>query len=443
MVEDKEKALEKAKKKKLPSGVSAADKVRAIKERTQAITKAQEELDKWKAIAEVPAKQRAKVEEERIAKEKAEAEAKRKAEEETKRKAEAEAKRKAEEEKKRKAEEEKNNAEEGSEEIKPIGKGVFGNIYDQFKGKVKEAFAFLMKRKSGDLLGVFHREEFGDIDLVWGDYDGGLGHIIRRHMVEQNDFASVDEIQQIISEVIKNGRVVRENTDKINIEYDGYRVTIGKTIRDNKGIILRQKNWVITAFDKSKPKHEKRRTSSSETLTTPSANQKADGVTLPSNDSSSTDKDTDSSPSSQTNTQEKSTQSAVESAEAETETKPTESQKEAGNYKKGHVKVGKFDITIENPKGSERSGTDANGKKWSITMNNTYGYIRGTEGVDGDHIDVFLSNDMDKWDGKKVFVVDQYNPDGTFDEHKVMLGFNSAEEARNAYLSNYETLMTI
>ena len=102
------------------------------------------------------------------------------------------------------------------------------------------------------------------------------------------------------------------------------------------------------------------------------------------------------------------------------------------------MKVGAFDVTIENPKGSERSGTDANGKKWSVKMNNTYGYIRGTEGVDGDHIDVFLAEDMDKWDGKYVFVVDQYNPDGSFDEHKVMLGFNNTEEARSAYLSNYE-----
>ena len=134
----------------------------------------------------------------------------------------------------------------------------------------------------------------------------------------------------------------------------------------------------------------------------------------------------------------KSTQAAVESASAEVETSPTEAQKKAGNYKMGHVKVGAFDVTIENPKGSERSGTDANGKKWSVKMNNTYGYIRGTEGVDGDHIDVFLAEDMDKWDGKYVFVVDQYNPDGTFDEHKVMLGFNSTEEARSAYLSNYE-----
>ena len=163
---------------------------------------------------------------------------------------------------------------------------------------------------------------------------------------------------------------------------------------------------------------------------------KGSGITPQS--TSSADKVTESSPSPQENGPKNSTQSAIESASAEVETSPTEAQKKAGNYKMGHVKVGAFDVTIENPRGSERSGTDANGKKWSVKMNNTYGYIRGTEGVDGDHIDVFLAEDMDKWDGKYVFVVDQYNPDGTFDEHKVMLGFNSMEEARSAYLSNYE-----
>lgn len=102
------------------------------------------------------------------------------------------------------------------------------------------------------------------------------------------------------------------------------------------------------------------------------------------------------------------------------------------------MQVGTFDVTIENPKGSKRSGTDADGKRWETTMTHTYGYIRGTKGVDGDHIDVYLSSDIDGWNGRKVFVVDQYNPDGTFDEHKVMLGFNDKDEAFEAYLSNYE-----
>lgn len=129
--------------------------------------------------------------------------------------------------------------------------------------------------------------------------------------------------------------------------------------------------------------------------------------------------------------------SKIAQAEAETEQNPTEAQKEAGNYKKGHVRIGQFDITVENPKGSVRRGIDANGKEWEHTMLNTYGYIRGTEGVDGDHIDVFLTNDIDGWNGRKVYVVDQYNPDGSFDEHKVMLGFNEEDDARNAYFSNY------
>ncbi len=129
---------------------------------------------------------------------------------------------------------------------------------------------------------------------------------------------------------------------------------------------------------------------------------------------------------------------AVAVAEKETDTTPTEKQKEAGNYKKGHVQVGTFNITIENPKGSVRSGIDTEGNKWETTMQNTYGYIRGTEGVDGDHIDVFLSDDIDGWNGRKVFVVDQYNEDGTFDEHKVMLGFNEADAAEAAYFANYD-----
>lgn len=127
-------------------------------------------------------------------------------------------------------------------------------------------------------------------------------------------------------------------------------------------------------------------------------------------------------------------QSSIEAARAEVDQNPTEAQKEAGNYKKGHVKIDGYDVTIENPKGSVRSGKDADGNEWSVTMNNDYGYIRGTEGVDGDHIDVFLSDNPETGD---VFVIDQVNPDGTFDEHKVMYGFKSALAAKRAYMANY------
>lgn len=115
-------------------------------------------------------------------------------------------------------------------------------------------------------------------------------------------------------------------------------------------------------------------------------------------------------------------------------TNPTEAQKEAGNYKKGHIKLDGYDITIENPKGSVRKGVDKNGKSWETLMNNDYGYIRGTQSVDGDHIDVFLSDNPDKGN---VYVIDQVNPDSSFDEHKIMYGFGSSLAAKRAYLSNY------
>lgn len=146
-------------------------------------------------------------------------------------------------------------------------------------------------------------------------------------------------------------------------------------------------------------------------------------------------KDTNNSGNNQENLGKTSSAEEISTEEAKVDTNPSEAQKEAGNYQKGHINIDGYDITIENPKGSIRRGTDASGKSWETEMHNTYGYIRGTEGVDGDHIDVFLS---DNPTSGSVFVVDQINPTtGEFDEHKVMYGFASEEEARAAYLSNY------
>lgn len=308
------------------------------------------------------------------------------------------------------------NAGEENEEIKPIGKGVFGNIYDQFKGKAKSAINFLRKIKSGEAVGALHHNEVGDISLVWGNDKAGLKKILRKH----------PEVVGNLQEILNDMHIAVSSENRIVLESNTHKAVVSKMLGEEK-----TPQWLLTAY-------EKKNASGGSSDIGPEPQRGKQNGTAPLQDKSSTDKDTESSPSPQENGPKNSTQSAVESASAEVETSPSEAQKKAGNYKMGHVKVGTFDITIENPKGSERSGTDANGKKWSVKMNNTYGYIRGTEGVDGDHIDVFLAEDMDKWDGKYVFVVDQYNPDGTFDEHKVMLGFNSMKEARSAYLSNYE-----
>lgn len=119
---------------------------------------------------------------------------------------------------------------------------------------------------------------------------------------------------------------------------------------------------------------------------------------------------------------------------------PTEAQIEAGNYKKGHVNLHGLDISIENPAGSTRSGKSETRRIWSTDLKDHYGYIKGTVGKDKDHIDVFIKPGIDQTTaGDKVFVVDQKEYMGQkFDEHKVMIGFDSLDAARSAYLSNYD-----
>lgn len=114
---------------------------------------------------------------------------------------------------------------------------------------------------------------------------------------------------------------------------------------------------------------------------------------------------------------------------------PTQAQKEAGNYQKGHINLHGLDIAIENPQGSERRGISPDGTEWSSTLASHYGYFKRTNGNDGDHVDTFIGPNPDS---TKVFVVDQLNKDGSFDEHKVMLGFDSLEEADRGYHANYE-----
>ena len=114
---------------------------------------------------------------------------------------------------------------------------------------------------------------------------------------------------------------------------------------------------------------------------------------------------------------------------------PTTAQKEAGNYKKAHVKVQGFNISIETPKGGERTGIDPDGEKWGVTMPADYGYIKRTEGADGEQVDVFLG---DKPTSETAFVIDQFDArTGKFDEHKIMLGFDSAEAAKAAYIGSF------
>ena len=288
----------------------------------------------------------------------------------------------------------------------------------------------------------------------------GLRHIEARHgdQIRKAGFSSVEEF---IEQVAKNYDVIKEGSDRngnktyrllltdkhnntlmIELSKDGsywnvntagvFKKSYGK---DKKEVYNRHttvKQSAETAETSQADEHSGTQSTSRMNVPTTSADK---GTTLAADQQSSDKENTKKVADSEG---ENTLKAKIEAASADVNTEPTEAQKEAGNYKKGHVQVGAFDITIEQPEGSIRRGTDADGKQWESKMHNTYGYFRGTEGVDGDHIDVFLSNDIDGWNGRKVFVVDQYNPDGTFDEHKVMLGFNDMDEAKSDYLANYE-----
>lgn len=124
----------------------------------------------------------------------------------------------------------------------------------------------------------------------------------------------------------------------------------------------------------------------------------------------------------------------IQLARSSVDTNPTDGQIKAGNYRKGKISFNGFLITIENPKGSYRRGKDKDGHEWKTLMHNDYGYFNRTVGKDGDAIDVFIGPNLKS---EKIYPIDQFL-NGKFDETKVMLGFNTAEEAKAAYLSNYE-----
>ena len=440
-------AREKAAKALKEEGETPEELLRSIKENEKAVAEAQRVVDAWKAIVGEESRREAaaKAEAERIATEKAEAE--RKAAEERERaeaeeEARVEAERKAEEERKAKEEERKERDENGQPfVVSSDGTTTFGEITED----------------TGLTVAPIKLSE-GVADEMGNGY--GLRHIEARHgdQIRKAGFSSVEEF---IEQVAKNYDVIKEGSDRngnktyrllltdkhnntlmIELSKDGsywnvntagvFKKSYGK---DKKEVYNRHttvKQSAETAETSQADEHSGTQSTSRMNVPTTSADK---GTTLQEDQQTSDKENTKKVADSEG---ENTLKAKIEAASADVNTEPTEAQKEAGNYKKGHVQVGTFDITIEQPEGSIRRGTDADGKKWEIKMHNTYGYFRGTEGVDGDHIDVFLSNDIDGWNGRKVFVVDQYNPDGTFDEHKVMLGFNDMDEAKSDYLANYE-----
>ncbi len=418
----KEEALKKLESSEPKAGATVTETIAAAKEHKAAIAAARQELEQWKAIVEVENRRKAEVE----AKVKA-------AEEEAKAKAKAE-------------EEEKTDE---SAERYPVG----------LDGEESSALMERMEAEAAEILLIELNpanwvKEFGEKGIVStpiGEVKMGENQIAKLfEKGRSNQFGMIRptlETPQLIIEVpsfAADGNsergssllFVKTFTDSkgrkiyyfksVTVKKDGLEVSVSSHYDRPKRIKeALKKGKLLYRFDGGAQTEQR-----PADVSVATSREVSQGTSLAGKVSES--------PETKQEKAEKSISAKVKEASADVNTEPTEAQKEAGNYKKGHVQVGTFDITIEQPEGSIRRGTDADGKQWESKMHNTYGYFRGTEGVDGDHIDVFLSNDIDGWNGRKVFVVDQYNPDGTFDEHKVMLGFNDADEAKGDYLANYE-----
>lgn len=120
-----------------------------------------------------------------------------------------------------------------------------------------------------------------------------------------------------------------------------------------------------------------------------------------------------------------------------TEEPKSEAQAEAGNYPKGKFFMRGLEFTIENKRGSTRRGWNSDGSvAWECEMKSDYGYVRRTESErDGDHIDVFIGENLES---DIVYVIDQIDQKtGKFDEHKCMVGYQSMPDAKKAYLDCY------
>ena len=419
-VRDKEAALNKLESSNPKPGATVAEKIAAAKEHKAAIEAARQELEQWKAIAEV----------------------------ENSRKAEVEAKVKA-------AEEEAKARAKAEEERRKKFSANMGSRYSLSDEYADNGEAFVKNEKgSTNLIEIPHEifDRLGISPLPFKLTESMALHVYSHH-AKKLKLKTLDDAIDFVLSTIGNAdhvRLGRDNSYVFSVENGKDRVgkrAITIVIGDNAGEFIGIRTSGYESIKKLKERPllwERSAKAASEDVATPTIttieslnDDETSSRTKSQSNGSSASKVSESSETKQEKA-EKSISAKVKEASADVNTEPTEAQKEAGNYKKGHVQVGAFDITIEQPEGSIRRGTDANGKQWESKMHNTYGYFRGTEGVDGDHIDVFLSNDMDGWNGAQVFVVDQYNPDGTFDEHKVMLGFNDASDAKNNYLANYK-----
>ena len=275
-IKEKKAAVEQLKAAPTERGITLRDKIRNEQRRSEAIKKAQAEVDHWEQILDTRKRRDAEQVQTEGPTDMENMETEQNAPQAT-----------------QTAEQEQT-----TEEPKPIGVGAFGNIYDAFKGKAKAAIDFLRKMKTGEAIGALHHKDIGDISLVWGNAKAGLQKIVWKH----------PEVLEHLQEIIDGMQIVASSDNRIVLESDSHKAVVSKKLGDEK-----TPQWLLTAYEK------KDATGGSSDIVPEPQSGKQNG-TAPLQDKPSTSKDTDQNTNSQTNGQETSSTAKKENRSARTET---------------------------------------------------------------------------------------------------------------------------
>ncbi len=166
-------------------------------------------------------------------------------------------------------------------EIKPVGVGAFGNIYNQFRGNAKAAIEFLKKVRGGEAVGALHHKDIGDIDLVWGKEgtghsDGyGLSKLVKYH----------PEVLDNLQEILNDMRVVSSSRNRVNLESETHKAGVRLTWDGER------KSWLLTAFKKETSASDKRTDTAATSLEGDTALSQTEGSAAKIDNSSETAKE--------------------------------------------------------------------------------------------------------------------------------------------------------
>lgn len=172
------------------------------------------------------------------------------------------------------------NTKVGAAEIKPVGVGAFGNIYNQFRGKAKAAIEFLKKVRGGEAVGALYHKDIGDIDLVWGKEgtghsDGyGLYKLVKYH----------PEVLDNLQEILNDMRVVSSSKNRVNLESETHKAGVRLTWDGER------KSWLLTAFKKETSASDKRTDTAATSLEGDTALSQTEGSAAKIDNSSETTK---------------------------------------------------------------------------------------------------------------------------------------------------------